>query len=481
MIQVKWCDWEDLINEVFIPYIENKDRYLIFYGGRGSSKSDFAAKKLIYRCLSEKYFRCILVRNTYAAIKDSSYQTLKDIIFDLGLQNLFEFKLQPLEIHCINGNSFLSRGCDDTTKLKSIKDPSCIWYEEDIPSENDFITITTSVRTQKAKYLQEIFTINPEVEGHYEDHWFWKRFFKDKLEKTFSDVTTIDIDENTKANLTYSVHHSTYKDNKYLPNEFIAFLQDLKLKNSYYYVVYCLGEWGNRQSGGLFYKLFNRAKTVNHSISYNPNLALHISFDFNVNPYMSMSVWQIEGLQAYCVDEITTVSPNNTTKGICKEFERRYYNHSTGVFIYGDPSGKQQDTRSEAGYNDFKIIEKELEKYRPISRVAKAAPAVVTRGNFINTIFYNGFEGVNIQISDKCKLLINDLLFVKEQSDGTKHKEKSKDKESGITSEKWGHLSDTMDYFICEAFKTEYKNYQHGSDITQSTFGYSPVNYRTKY
>ena len=180
---VQWCEWDLLVNKRFIPLIENKDRYVIMYGGRGSSKSNFEAKKLIHRCLSEPYFRHILIRNTYATIKDSSYQTIKDIIYELGLQSLFEFKLQPLEIHCVNGNCFYARGCDDTQKLKSIKDPTGAWYEEDIPTEEDFITITTSIRTEKAKYLQETFTINPEVEGNFQEHWFYKRFFGDRVEK----------------------------------------------------------------------------------------------------------------------------------------------------------------------------------------------------------------------------------------------------------------------------------------------------------
>src|SRR6202044_1610908 len=119
------------------------DRYLILYGGRGSSKSNFVAKKLIYRCLTEKYFRYILIRNTYNSIKESSYQTLVDIIVELGLKDLFEFKKNPLEIVCKNGNRFMARGCDDVTTLKSISDPCGCWWEEDIPSESDFITVTT--------------------------------------------------------------------------------------------------------------------------------------------------------------------------------------------------------------------------------------------------------------------------------------------------------------------------------------------------
>lgn len=481
MYLVQWCEWHKIVNEAFIPFIENKDRYLIFYGGRGSSKSNFVAKKLIYRCLTEDYFRFILVRNTYSSIKDSSYQTIKDIIYELGLQELFEFKLQPLEIHCKNGNSFIARGCDDTQKIKSVKDPTGCWWEEDIPLESDFITVTTSIRTQKANYLQEIFSINPEVEGDYKDHWFYKRFFGDKVEKSFSSVTPLQIDENTSVDLTYTVHHSWYKDNRWLPNEFIGFLMDLQKKNPYYYTIYCLGYWGNKQSGGLFYKLFDRARNTSNTISYNPDLALHLSFDFNVNPYMSATVWQVVGKIAYCIDEIAMISPKNTTKGVCDEFTRRYQSHNAGLFIYGDPSGRNEDTRSEKGFNDYKIISNELAQFKPVSRVEQKHPPVVIRGNFINTVFQEGFEGFNILISEKCKHLVNDLLFLKEASDGTKLKEKTKDKESGVSYEKYGHFTDNMDYFICSAFKNEFSMYQRGRNPTVSSFGKNTFNTKHKY
>ena len=285
MVTVNWCEWDEILNDRFVPLVDNTDRYLICYGGRGSSKSVFAAKKLIYRCLSEDYFRYLLVRNTFATIKDSSYQTIKDIIFELGLEDLFEFKLQPLEIHCINGNSFIARGCDDTQKIKSVKDPTGVWWEEDIPTEADFITVTTSIRTTKADYLQEIFTINPEVEGNYSDHWFYKNFFVKRYpEKTFSDITKIKVDDDTTVDLRYTVHHSWYKDNRWLPKEVEAFLMNLKNTNPYYWEIYCNGNWGNKQLGGRFYKSFDLGKNT-YNYQYNSNLPLHISFDFNVNPF----------------------------------------------------------------------------------------------------------------------------------------------------------------------------------------------------
>lgn len=461
MYTVNWCPWEDIVNEHFLPLIENRDRYVISYGGRGSAKSNTEAKKLIYRCISESYFRHILIRNTYATIKDSSYQTIKDIIFELNLDALFEFKLQPLEIHCINGNSFLARGCDDTTKLKSIKDPTGAWWEEDVPTEEDFITVTTGIRTGKATYLQETFTINPEVEGNFQDNWFWKRFFENKEGLSFRSITTLKINDKETVDLNYTVLHSTYRNNKWIPNEFIGFLMDLKRTNPYYWTIYCEGNWGNKQLGGRAYKNFDLGKNT-YNYKYNPDLPLHISFDFNVNPYMTLLVCQVEGKGVYLIDEIAMKDPNNKVKDICREFVRKYNYHPGGLFIYGDPSGKQEDVGREKGFNHYSTIEQELSKYHPTFRIAKSHPPVKTRVDYINTVFEQGFDGWQFFIYEKSTYLKNDFLFGKEASDGTKHKEKVKG-DNGVTYEKHHHFSDAWDYFICELTKDSFSVYQRGA------------------
>lgn len=461
--------WNKIINDAFIPLVGNKDRYLICYGGRGSSKSLFAAKKLIYRCLSEPYFRYILYRKNYNTIKDSQYQTIKDIVEEWGLVELFTFNVSPLEIRCINGNRFICRGGDDPKKLKSIKDPTGVWYEEEIPDEGDFITITTSIRTKKANYLQEIFTINPEVEGDYQDHWFWKRFFKEKESKTFSDVVEIDLGDR-KFQMTYTAHHSTHADNKWLPDSFRAQLISLQKENPYYYTIYALGEWGNKITGGNFWKFFNRAYHVK-KVTYDPNRSLHLSFDFNVNPYMTLTIYQIENKEARMVDEICLPTPNNTTEKTCKAFIERYSNHSSGIFIYGDPSGNREDTRSEKGHNDFKIIEIALRQFRPQNRVLKLAPSVEMSAQWINSIFYRNEGGISIFINEKCQKAIDDFLYVKEASDGTMAKPKTKNEETGVTYEKYGHISDSFRYFMVSAFYSEYIQYQKGTMINVPKVG----------
>jgi phage terminase large subunit len=456
--------WRKIINEAFIPLVQNRDRYLICIGGRGSSKSVFAAKKLIYRCLTESYFRYILYRKTYNTIKESQYQTIKDIIYDWGLQDLFVFNVSPLEIKCINGNRFICRGGDEPTKLKSIKDPTGVWYEEEIPDAGDFITITTSIRTGKAEYLQEIFTVNPEVEGDYTEYWFWQRFFRDKPDNTFSDKAVIDIGDGKTFETTYTVHFSTHLDNRWLPDSFRAQLLALKDTDPYYYTIYALGRWGNKTTDGNFYKLFKRAKNVlpASECQYNPDIALHVSFDFNVHPYVTITVHQVTGKRCVQIDEVCLPTPNNRTDLACREFVRRYPNHGSGIFVYGDPAGKHEDTRSEVGHNDFRIIAQELAKFRPQMKYQKSAPSVVMRGMFINAVFDSNYAGLEFYISEKCTNTIMDYMFLKEASDGTKAKVKVKNPDTGITYEKYGHTSDSNDYAYIAIFYSEYQQYQRG-------------------
>lgn len=252
------------------------------------------------------------------------------------------------------------------------------------------------------------------------------------------------------------------------------------------------------QSGGEFYKAF-RLSANTDIFKYDPTLPVHITFDFNVNPYMTGNLHQIKTIKkestdeykywcefirskgmevstdvikiAYQYDEITLSSPRNTTRAVCKEFIKKHPGHDVGLFIYGDPSGSKEDTRSEKGFNDYTIIKQELKQYKPSSRVQAKHPAVVMRGNFINEVFESGYNGLFIFIGTGCKKTIEDYSYLKEDSDGCKLKEKGKDASTGISFEKYGHTSDANDYFYCSAFSDIYSDYQRGGKVSVLTLG----------
>lgn len=225
-------------------------------------------------------------------------------------------------------------------------------------------------------------------------------------------------------------------------------------------------------AGGEFYHCFNPSIHID-VCKYNQELPIHATFDFNTSPYMTCCVWQINGKKATQIGEICTKQPRNNTKSLCAEFKRIYQGHSTGLFVYGDPAGRHEDTRSEIGFNDFSIIQSELKEFRPSMRIQSKAPSVVMRSNFINTILQNGYLDITLRIDNKCENTINDYLYLKQDSDGTKLKSKGKDINTGVTFEKYGHTSDANDYFICTAFLNEYNQYIRGGKSTSISLGRS--------
>lgn len=480
-LKIVWPEWNKMINDSFIPLVDNTDRYMILYGGRGSAKSNFVAKLLIYRALTEKYFRCILIRKTYTSIRNSQYKTLKDLIQALGLATMFKFRTQPFEVECINGNLFVAAGMDEVHKLKSIKDPTCTWYEEDLIDEGDWITVTTSIRTTKARFLQEIFSINPEVEGDYREHWFFKKFFADWWREdnlSYSGMVGASLKGKKRAlaggasfTTPFTVHHSDHTHNRWLPEEFRNMLEDMKYTNPYYYLVYTKGMWGNKVLGGKFYSEYDRLR---HSFyrRYRKDESLHISFDFNVHPYMSLIICQVVGSSLYIIDEIAASEPDNNTPNLCRLFTQKYQRHEGNVYIYGDPSGRAADTHTTQGSNQYSIIRKHLGLFKTHLRVDTKAPPVEMRGDFINEIFKGNFAGIRIVLDEKkCIKTIDDLMYCMKAADGTKFKQRTRNKETNITYELRGHFTDTLDYIVCRLFRDQWRAYKKGA-VAASTFSY---------
>jgi hypothetical protein len=179
----------------------------------------------------------------------------------------------------------------------------------------------------------------------------------------------------------------------------------------------------------------------------------------------------VDGTRVWLIDEILPKHPNNTTIGACKEFAAKYPSHKAGMFIYGDPSGYAQDTRSEKGHNDFVLIINELRSYKPRLRVEHVHPSVVQSGNWINAVLYRNAGDIKITISDKAQTTINDFQYVKEAEDGTMAKSRVRDKDTGVSYEKYGHPSDAFRYFMCSCFAQKYTEWMRGGVQNKPVMG----------
>ena len=475
MYEVELPDFSETVNPPFRGLYDNRDRIILLWGGRGSGKTHAAVMLIIYQLLTARYFKGILVRKVYDTIKESQFDSIKQTIEDLGLSPLFEFRTSPVSIRCVNGNRLIARGLDKAEKIKSIKDPSFVWYEEGNEiTEEDFNTVSTTVRSTKAEYLQEVFSFNPESDTpDFADFWIYKRFFTHTNDKNFRHTIETELEGET-VRYSYTSIHSTYKDNPYLPASVAATYEDFKRTSPYYYSVYTLGLWGNKEVGARFYKTFSL--DVVKPLEYNDRLPLHISLDENVNPYLTLTVHQVETLpdgtiEARQINEICLKNPKNTLRATCEEFSRIYSSHKEGLFIYGDRTSKKQDTKLEKGENFFTLAMNYLKDYRPVLRLPSRNPGVKSRGEFISEVFAGKVEGVRIYIDENCTNSVADYLYLKEGADGLKHKEKVKDKDSGVRYELYGHTSDANDYLHIEIFKPSFDRFINSNVVKKPIFG----------
>lgn len=214
-------------------------------------------------------------------------------------------------------------------------------------------------------------------------------------------------------------------------------------------------------TGGEFYSSFDRIKHVDR-LEYDSNLPLHISFDQNSVPYNSCSIWQVEQERGIwitrCIDEIALRNPRNSTEEVCDEILLRYASHKSVIYYYGDASGKARSTLNKDFKHHYEIIEYKLRRYliNGSSRVARKNPAISKRRDFVNRIFEEKLP-IRIVVDESCKLLIADLMYVKQDINGAKDKHIVTDKETGDRYQKYGHLSDNMDYLLVELYNTYYE------------------------
>lgn len=214
-------------NEVYLPSLYDKRRYLIFYGGAGSGKSYFIAQRYIMKLLDSKMCNLLVVRAYANTNKISTYALMRQVIEKWKLGKYFKCYESDLKISClVSGNTAIFKGLDDSEKLKSVTFPkgelTDIWVEEasEIANEQDFNQLDVRLRG-RGTHKQITVSFNP-VDVN---HWLKKKFFDRKSKEV-------------------SVIHTTYRDNKFLDGDYVKLLESYKTTDPYYYSVYCMGVWG---------------------------------------------------------------------------------------------------------------------------------------------------------------------------------------------------------------------------------------------
>lgn len=213
-----------VFNDVYLPYLENEDRYLVFYGGGSSGKSYFLGERYTYKMLKPKRCNLLIVRQTADTNRRSTFPLMKQVIRNWNLSEHFKINESDMRIKCLlTGNEIAFAGLDDVEKIKSITfengELTDIWVEEATEcQEADINQLKVRLRGGKSK-KQMVLSFNPiNIQ-----HWIKRHFIDSGLA---------------------TVCFSTYRDNKFLTDDDRKALEDLKNSDEYTYRVYALGEWG---------------------------------------------------------------------------------------------------------------------------------------------------------------------------------------------------------------------------------------------
>lgn len=254
-------------NEKYLPQInDSSKRYEVYYGGAGSGKSVFVAQKIIYRACKE-VCKILVIRKYATTIKDSVFDLVLSILKKWKIYQYCKVNLTTYTITLPNNSVILFKGLDDPEKIKSINGlNSIIWCEEATElTEEEFTQL--DLRLRDGENLQLISTFNPVSKAN----WVYKKWFAPEA-----------INENT------FILKTTYKDNRFLPTEYIESLKEKERTNPTYYRIYALGEFCSLDK--LVYTNWNIGSPIN---TEGMKLAVGLDFGF-VNDLTALTVSLID-------------------------------------------------------------------------------------------------------------------------------------------------------------------------------------------
>lgn len=210
----------------FYPLLlDTSKRWLFFCGSAGSGKSYSICQKLIIRACSEP-IKILVCRRYATTLRNSCFALFKEVLTKWKLTPYVKIKETDMSIEFPNGSKIIMIGLDTEEKLLSLQNVSTVWVEEAYEVEREKVEQLNLRMRGQAANQQIILSWNP-ISKH---SWLF-------------DFTV----ENPPENSIF--HHSTYKDNPFLNQEYIAALDEMAVRNPAKYRIYGLGEWGVDTSG----------------------------------------------------------------------------------------------------------------------------------------------------------------------------------------------------------------------------------------
>ena len=368
-----------------IPHNHELD-IAMYQGGFGSGKT--FSGSLLGLLTARKYpgSRGLVGAKEYELLKNTTMESYFEHLENMNyVKNRdFTYNKNDKKITFNNGSEILFKGVEDPEKFKSLNLHWIELEEASQISDASFIALLGrlrgNVRPNWKNFRYRLFGhTNPQANKG----WIYKRFV-----------------ENPKEN--YRLIIAPTSQNIYLPDHFVE-----SLKEEYdeeYYRINVLGEFGN-YSSGLVVKNFT--KENEKELTYNKDLPLYISCDFNVDP-MCWIIAHKDEENVYFFDEL--VIENTSTQATIEEFIRRYPKHQNKIVVCGDASGDWRNTQSE--FTNYMIIRRALESYgyKVEFKIRPYNPPILTRIQAFNARVCNAKGERHIFVDPrKCRWFLHNM------------------------------------------------------------------------
>lgn len=302
-------EFEDIKNHSYTHYV-NK-------GGRGSTKSSFIAKVIPLILMKNKNHNAVILRKVGNTLKKSVYNNMLWAIAELGVSHLFKSTVSPLEItYTPTGQKIVFLGCDDPTKVKSIKFEkgyaAIVWYEE----------------LDQFDGMEEIRNLNQSLLRGGKDFWV---FYSYNPPKSMNNWVN---EEMTMPQDNRQVYHTTYLDvpRNWLGELFFIEAEELKVKKEMAYRHEYLGEATG--TGGTIFDNVVVREISDEEIRRMDKFYYGNDFGFAVDPNAFVKIY-FHRNKLYFIDEIYKVKLSN--KQLCDAIRAKGITREPIIFDSAEP------------------------------------------------------------------------------------------------------------------------------------------------
>ncbi len=361
----------------------------VYQGGYGSGKTFSGSLLGILLCIKFPGIRGLVGAQTYTLVRDTTLQSYFEHFENIGFQEGEDYNwsssLQKITFK--NGSEILFRHFDEPNKLKSLN-LGFVEIEEmsEVPYETFKVLLSRMRQRVKPKWKNFTYRIFGHTNPEFNRGWIYETFVENHPEN-------------------YRLITAPTTENRFLPQGYCDELK--KLYDEKYYNIFVLAQNGE-SSSNLVVKDFTD-KNV-REIKYQPELDLHITCDFNVDPMCWIFAHKTDD-KVFYFDEIAM--ENTTTAKACEEFLRRYPAHKGNVIVNGDASGDNRSCTSE--YTNYVIIKKKLLEYGYDAeiRIKPFNPPIKNRIAAFNAKVRNANGDIGIFVDKKCEKLLYNIYNLK--------------------------------------------------------------------